>query len=105
QGAFDPSLWWLGLADGVPVGVLLIVASTEPPGWEVAYIGVVPEARRRGFGRELMLQALLEARAAEVPELCLTVAGRNHPAWELYRSLGFVAFDRREVFLALWNSC
>src|SRR5262249_9580943 len=103
QGVFDPSLWWLGLADGVPVGVLLTVASTEPSGWEVAYVGIVPDARRRGFGRELMFQARLEARAAEVPEVCLTVDGRNHPAWELYRSLGFAAFDRREVFLALWD--
>ena len=102
QGAFDPSLWWLGRAGADPVGVLLVAATAEPPVWEVAYVGVVPEARRQGFGRELLLRALLEARAAAVPELFLTVDGRNHAAWALYRSLGFTPFDKREVFLALW---
>jgi len=102
QGAFDPSLWWLGRAGTDPVGVLLVAATAEPPVWEVAYVGVVPEARRQGFGRELLLRALLEARAAEVDEFFLTVDGRNHAAWALYRSLGFTTFDKREVFLALW---
>ena len=104
QGRFDPGLWWLGLAAGRPVGVLLATPLTETPGWEVAYVGVVPEMRRRGFGRELMLKVLLEARAAEVPELILTVDGRNRPAWDLYRALGFEVFDKREVFLLLWTS-
>jgi ribosomal protein S18 acetylase RimI-like enzyme len=99
QGQFDPGLWWLGLEGGQPAGVLLISGLTETPGWEVAYVGVVPEARRRGHGRELVLKALLEARAAGVPEVMLTVDGRNRPAWDLYRSFGFEPFDRREVFL------
>src|SRR6266540_4955784 len=103
QGVFNPSLWWLGLEGERPVGVLLATELPEVSGWEVAYVGVVPEARRRGFGRELVLKVLLEARAAEVAELVLTVDGRNHPAWGLYRSLGFEAFDKREVFLALWD--
>jgi GNAT superfamily N-acetyltransferase len=101
QGKFDPGLWWLGLEDGRPVSVLLVTALTESPTWEVAYVGVVPEARRRGHGRELVLKALLEARAAGVPEVMLTVDGRNRPAWDLYRSLGFEPFDKREVFLLL----
>lgn len=103
QGRFDPSLWWLGLDGGRAVGVLLAADMPDLPGWEVAYVGVVPEARRRGFGRELMTKVLLEARAAGVPELMLTVDARNAPAWDLYRSLGFEVFDRREVFLALWE--
>jgi ribosomal protein S18 acetylase RimI-like enzyme len=102
QGDFDPSLWWLGRVGDEAVGVLL-VAKAKPLVWEVAYVGVVPEARRQGFGRELMLHVLLESRAEEVRELFLTVDGRNHAAWELYRSLGFAVFDKREVFLALWD--
>jgi ribosomal protein S18 acetylase RimI-like enzyme len=99
QGKFDPELWWLGLEAGQPAGVLLVTGLTETPGWEVAYVGVVPDARRRGHGRELVLKALLEARAAGVSEVMLTVDGRNRPAWDLYRSLGFEPFDKREVFL------
>ena len=101
QGRFDPGLWWLALEDARPVGVLLVAGLTETSGWEVAYVGVVPEARRRGHGRELVIRVLREARAAGVPEVMLTVDGRNRPAWDLYRSLGFEPFDRREVFLLL----
>jgi ribosomal-protein-alanine N-acetyltransferase len=75
----------------------------ESGDWEVAYVGVVPEARRRGVGRELMLHALVEARAAGVARLTLSVDARNQPAWALYRGLGFDPYDRRAVFLAVWR--
>jgi len=101
QGVFDPAAWWLARHDGEPAGVLLTCAVPGRDTWEVCYLGVVPELRRRGLGRELMIKALLEARAAEVLEVFLTVDARNRPAWDLYRSLGFEPFDCREVFLYL----
>ena len=103
HGRFDPQRWFLALAEGEPVGVLLLTESAEAGEWETSYVGVVPAARRRGFGRELMLQALAEARAAGASALTLSVDARNRPAWELYRGLGFESFDRREVFLAVWK--
>jgi ribosomal protein S18 acetylase RimI-like enzyme len=103
QGVFNPAHWWLALNGTEPVGVLLTSAMPEEESWEICYIGVIPARRRGGFGRELVLKALLEARAADVGEVFLTVDGRNRPAWELYQSLGFEVFDRREVFLALFN--
>jgi ribosomal protein S18 acetylase RimI-like enzyme len=103
QSQFDPELWLLALADGLPVGVLLLMRSPETHDWEISYVGVVPEARRRGFGRELVLKALAEARAAGAPNLTLSVDARNHPARELYRLLGFEPYDRREIFLAVWK--
>ncbi|MFZ8477881.1 GNAT family N-acetyltransferase, partial [Staphylococcus aureus] len=72
--------------------------------WDVSYVGIVPEARRRGFGRELMRKALIEARVAEATQLTLSVDVRNRPAWELYRRLGFEAFEQREVYLAIWKA-
>jgi ribosomal protein S18 acetylase RimI-like enzyme len=104
QGVFDPERWWLGLEGGHPVGVLMLTEMPESGDWEVAYIGVVPEARRRGFGREMLLHALCEARAAEAPSLTLSVDSRNQPAWQLYRALGFEAYDQRLVYLALLAS-
>jgi ribosomal protein S18 acetylase RimI-like enzyme len=103
QGRFDPERWWLALEDGRPVAVLLTTEMLESGAWEVAYVGVVPEGRGRGLGRELMLKALFEARAAGVPQLTLSVDGRNRPAWQLYRGLGFEPYDRREVYLAIWK--
>jgi ribosomal protein S18 acetylase RimI-like enzyme len=102
QGVYEPARWLLARQEGVPVGVLLLMAA-EGGEWEVAYVGVVPEARGRGVGRELMLKALVEARAGGARRLVLSVDGRNRPAWGLYRGLGFEPNERREVFLAVWD--
>ena len=103
QGKHDPGRWWLALADGRPVGVLLLCEVPEWAAWDVAYVGVVPEARGRGHGRELMHRAVAEARADGVARLTLSVDVRNRPAWDLYTDLGFEPHDRREVFLAIWR--
>jgi ribosomal protein S18 acetylase RimI-like enzyme len=98
---FDPELWWLACLNGQPAGVLLLTplgAATM----ELSYMGLVPGLRRLGLGRELLLQALLEARARDRADVILTVDSRNQPAWNLYRRFGFVPYDRREVFLAIW---
>jgi len=92
---------WLAVEGERPVGVLLATESPEWESWEIAYIGVVPEARGRGFGRELMVRALAEARAAEISHLTLSVDARNAPAIGLYRVLGFERRDTREVYLAV----
>jgi ribosomal protein S18 acetylase RimI-like enzyme len=102
QGGYDPGLWWLARTVERPVGVLLV--TTQPEGaWEVAYMGLVPEARRHGFGRELLLRALLEAKAAAAPRVVLSVDARNRPAWQLYTGVGFEPFDRRTVYLAVFR--
>lgn len=94
--------WWLADWHGQPVGVLLLNPSSEGGGWDVAYVGVVPAARRRGHGRELMRKALFEAKAAGVPWLGLAVDARNEPARALYRALGFEPVESKEVVLAVW---
>jgi ribosomal protein S18 acetylase RimI-like enzyme len=71
-------------------------------GWEVSYMGMVPSARRQGLEQEFPAQALGEAKAAGVERVTLSVDGRNGPAWNLYRAVGFEPTDRREVFLGLW---
>ncbi len=103
QGKHDPARWWLALAGGRPVGVLLLCEVPEWAAWDVAYVGVVPEARGRGYGRALMHKAVAEARADGVARLTLSVDVRNRRAWRLYTDLGFEPHDRREVFLALWR--
>src|SRR5204862_5817249 len=96
----DPSCWWLATAVAGPVGVVMLSPSDDR-GLELAYVGVVPERRRRGFGRDLTVKALAEANAAGAPELTLSVDGRNEPALSLYRQLGFEEFEVREVFLKI----
>jgi ribosomal protein S18 acetylase RimI-like enzyme len=103
QGEFDPERWWLALRDGRAVGVLLLTRMPEWDGYEVSYVGVVPEARRQGCGGEMMRKALLEARAAGGRQLTLSVDVRNRGAWEMYRHLGFEPLEQRAVFLAVWK--
>jgi ribosomal protein S18 acetylase RimI-like enzyme len=100
QGAYDPAFWWLALEGDQPVGVLILTELTDITIWEVAYIGIVPEARRRGLGWSMMARALVEAKAAEATEVMVSVDARNDPAWKLYRRVGFETYDRREVYLA-----
>ncbi len=103
QGAFDPQRWWLVREEEHPVGVLMMTEIPESGDWEVAYMGVAPEARRRGFGREILLHGLCEARAADVSAVTLSVDVRNQPAWNLYRALGFEPYDQRIVYLAIFG--
>src|SRR5205085_4692667 len=101
QGLHDPRRWWLAWARGAPVGVLLVAEMPEGEGWDLAYLGIVPEARRQGFGRELALKALCEAKAAGAAQLTLSVDVRNRPAWQLYRQAGFEPVEERAVYLWL----
>ncbi len=103
EGRFEPEFWWLACDGDRPVGVLL-ATPLDTGTWDVAYTGIVPEARRRGLGRELLLSALRSAHAQGVTEVQLAVDERNQPAWNLYRRLGFEPFDQRHVFLAIWPS-
>jgi ribosomal protein S18 acetylase RimI-like enzyme len=100
---FAPERWQLTLNAGQPVGVLIVTELPENGDWEVAYMGVVPEVRRRGFGREMLLHVLCEARAADVLGVTLSVDARNQPAWNLYRSLGFEPYGQRAVYLAIFG--
>jgi mycothiol synthase len=100
---FDPARWWLKRENERPAGVL-ILSEIEPRAvWDLTYIGVVPESRRRGHGRELVRKAIAETRSGCAELLTVCVDERNIPALQLYAELGFEEYDVREVFLALWE--
>jgi ribosomal protein S18 acetylase RimI-like enzyme len=99
---FDPKRWWLKRADDGPAGVL-ILSEIEQAVWDLTYVGVVPEARRRGHGRELVRKAMAEAQAGGAELLTVCVDERNAPALRLYAKLGFEEYDIRDVYLALWE--
>jgi mycothiol synthase len=103
-GRFDPSRWRVGTLPGEPeaAGVLLLSEVLDRPSWEVAYLGLTPQARGRGFGKSAIAYALDLARP-HVTRLELAVDDRNHPARKLYDDAGFTSFDRRTVHLAILN--
>ncbi len=104
QGLFNSDRWWLVREYACPVGVVLATELPGGQGWDLAYLGVVPEARRRGIGRDMTVRALREAAKAKQVQLTLAVDARNQPAWKLYRGLGFEPCAQRQVYLAVWGS-
>jgi ribosomal protein S18 acetylase RimI-like enzyme len=95
---YNSHLWWIAEASGQPVGVVLM-NQTETDTWDMAYLGVVPSARRQGIGQELVRKALFEAKAAGMLMVTLAVDERNAAARRLYHQAGFEPFDERIVLL------
>lgn len=94
-------LWWEAVQHGRPVGVVVLSAKGGPV--ELSYLGLVPDARRRGLGRHLLRFALHQA-ARRAGAVTLSADERNEPALRLYRAAGFREFDRRHVFLAFLDN-
>lgn len=91
--------WWIAFDRDCAIGALLLAATVPGLEWELSYMGLIPEARGKGYGKEILLYALLEAKTEEIQQLHLTVDQRNRPAWNLYRSMGFEDYDHRQVYL------
>src|SRR5262249_53363130 len=96
QGVFDPDRWWLAHdRDDSAAGLILLTEGAEAEAGDGAYVGVVAEARRRGYGREMLQRALGAAHAADAAQMTLSVDDRNPPAWDLYLELGFRPVEKR----------
>jgi mycothiol synthase len=97
-GTFRPGNWWIARAEGQDVGVLLL-AEHSAEHWELMYMGLAPEARGRGWGREIVRHAQREAIKSRIERIVLAVDGLNLPAMKMYRDAGFMAWDRRTVYV------
>jgi mycothiol synthase len=103
QGVFRPEHWLLAWRDGRPAAVAMLMELPDLGVWDLAYLGVVPEFRRRGLGREMATHLLSIAKAAGALKLSLAVDERNAPAIQLYEKLGFISKESRDVYLYFWN--
>ena len=83
-----------------PIGVVISANGSEPDTVELAYLGVVPSARGRGIGTELLAGALRAIHSARIPVVTVSVDARNEPALRLYRRHGFTETGQSEVWLA-----
>jgi ribosomal protein S18 acetylase RimI-like enzyme len=89
----------LALHDGQPAGILLLGEVVTLEGWDLNYLGVVPQRRRQGLGRALVNVAIDIVSHAGGTHLDIAVDARNAPAIQLYTAAGFQLFDRRLVSL------
>lgn len=104
QGTFDPDKWFLVRRKGEWVGCLLLAGLPEYGATEVAYLGVLPEARGQGIGRVLTRKALLEAKRSGSDQATLAVDANNIPARQLYAEEGFKEWDHRDAYLLVLDA-
>ena len=86
------------VAEEAPVGIVgyagvSVVAPGTPA--DIQTIGLLPEWRRRGIGRELLLQLSAEAVRRGATESLLEVRADNVGAQALYRELGYESIALR----------
>lgn len=98
-GVFAPRHWELVVVGGQDVAVMLVNFRPEEAAREIVYLGVVPEARRRGLGDALVAMALNDAAAAGDRSVLTSVDATNLPAVNLYSRAGFAPASRRAVYL------
>lgn len=61
-------------------------------------LGVLPEHRRKGYGRALLLMAIEKLKEANAQEIMLQVAAENANALNLYKSCGFAETSTMDYF-------
>jgi ribosomal-protein-alanine N-acetyltransferase len=86
----------VGERDGriLAYGVLMLGAGEA----QLLNLSVVPDARRRGFGRALLRRFVADARRLGAEQLFLEVRVSNAPAIALYEAEGFTAIARRASY-------
>lgn len=102
-GVFRAENWLIVRADGQDVGVLLLADHVRARHWELMYMGLVPEARGRGWGLHMTLYAEWLAHRASAERIVLAVDAANWPAVAMYQRCGFAAWDRRSVFVRIYR--
>jgi ribosomal protein S18 acetylase RimI-like enzyme len=91
---------WLIVRSGqLDVGCLLLNDYPELNQWELVYMGLVGEARGRGWGMALVRYAQWLARQAGRAQMVLAVDAANAPAIAVYAAAGFITWDRRSALV------
>lgn len=98
-GRFDPERWQVFSADGQDVAVLLLAEQADERSLEIVYLGVIPTARGRGFGRLLVAEAMRTAELLGSRSIQLAVDSGNGPARQIYEQAGFGVEAQRRVLI------
>ena len=84
---------WVADMDGRIVAMIVIWFIVDEA--HIATIATHPDFRRQGFGRKLLIHALMAAKREGARTALLEVRVSNDKAQEMYRKLGFVEVNRR----------
>jgi ribosomal protein S18 acetylase RimI-like enzyme len=98
-GVFRSENWQIVRSRGHDVGVLLMADHPQARHWELMYMGLVPEARGRRWGRSVTEYAKWLGRRAGIERIVTAVDASNTPALRMYGAAGFETWDRRTVYV------
>ena len=100
-GNFDPSRWFIvqSAQTNADVGCLLLTIHSTQKNCELVYMGIVPAARGKAYGLEVIRRAQWLCGLTDAECLVLAVDAANAPAIRAYAAAGFETWDRRSVFL------
>lgn len=96
---FRPDLWLTAIYEDQPIGCVLLADHPQQRQLELVYLGVIPEARGRGFGTDMTRHVQWLAGTLGRDRIVLAVDAENQPALEAYARSGFNGWDRRSLFL------
>ena len=102
-GVYRAENWLIAQHDGQDIGVLILADHPQARHWELVYMGLVPEARGCGWGREVAQHAQTLAERAHVERIVLAVDAKNEPALRMYRAVGFQSWDHRSVYVRFFR--
>ncbi len=95
SGTFRPRTWWLARDNTGDIGVVLLNEEPTRSCMDLVYMGVVPDRRGRGWGANLLAEALRRLNESDLPgAMELAVDEANRPAIDLYHALGFHVMGR-----------
>jgi mycothiol synthase len=98
-GVFRPENWLFVRSEGRDVGLLLLADHPHGRHWELVYLGLVPQVRGRGWGRQITRYAQWLARGENVERIVVAVDAANRPAVAIYQATGFELWDKRAVYV------
>jgi ribosomal protein S18 acetylase RimI-like enzyme len=107
---FDSHFWRLATLGNKPAGCLILTAhrAEQPPpierekaavgAIEISYMGLVPQYRKRGLGRALLIEAVKIAKQHHASRMVLAVDRENSPAIALYQRQGWTEAAKESVW-------
>lgn len=96
QGAVTGVRTWVAEKDAKVTAFL--VARTAGDEAEILNLAVLPAVRRKGLGRRLLSEAILELRHAGAESIFLEVRESNSSGRAFYAAMGFVEVGRRKSY-------
>lgn len=94
-----PAGWSFVQYNGKTIGCLLISAFPQQLTWELTYLGLIPEARGKGWGNEIIQYGCFLAAQHGAEMVIASVDQANQPALTIYHQRGFMSVDKAHIYV------